>query len=313
MKKLLALITSLSLLLSVVGIAVAKDGSAPKLPNHHDRSTDSFSHPLGEKQASLKATAQELAVTGQKTPRGDNHVVKVAKGQFAELALTGTDAIWTVTGEFADLDHNQIAEPDRTVDNTTKWEPDFNRAYYLDMLFDTDPGQNSMSNYYLEQSSGAYTVTGDVTDWVKVPQTGAYYGSNDKSDAYAWLFIRDELTAWVAAQHNAGMTDADIADYLAQFDVWDRYDYNGNGNFNEPDGYIDHFQTIHSGEGEEAGGGVLGSDAIWSHRWYAFYYNEGITGPDFNKLGGIQIPGTNLWVGDYTIEPENGGVGVFSH
>ncbi len=313
MKKLLALITSLSLLLSVVGIAVARNGSAPKLPNHHERSTDSFSHPLGEKQASLKQTAQAMAVQGEKTPRGDNHVVKVAKGQFVELAQTGTDHIWTVTGEFADLDHNQIAEPDRTVDNTTKWEPDFSRDYYLDMLFDTRAGENSMSNYYLEQSSGAYTVTGDVTDWVKVSRDAAFYGSNDKSDAYAWLFIQDELSAWVAAQHNAGKTDADIADYLAQFDVWDRYDYNGNGNFNEPDGYIDHFQTIHSGEGEEAGGGVLGTDAIWSHRWYAFYYNEGVTGPGFNKLGGIQIPGTNLWVGDYTIEPENGGVGVFSH
>ena len=57
--------------------------------------------------------------------------------------------------------------------------------------------------------------------------------------------------------------------YLAQFDKWDRYDYDGDGNFNEPDGYIDHFQAIHAGEGEETGGGAQGTDAIWSHRWYA--------------------------------------------
>ncbi|HET7665918.1 MAG TPA: immune inhibitor A domain-containing protein, partial [Mycobacterium sp.] len=143
-----------------MGVAVAKNGTAPKLPNRHERGSDTFSHPLGEKQASLKQAAQEMAVTGEKRPRGDNHVVKVAKGQFVELAQTGTDHIWTVTGEFADLDHNQIPEPDRTVDNTTKWEPNFSRDYYLDMLFDTGRGQNSMANYYLEQSSGAYTVTG---------------------------------------------------------------------------------------------------------------------------------------------------------
>ncbi len=310
MKKLLALVTSLSLLLTVVGTAAAK---APTSSANSAPKSDNLPNPLAEKQAALRATGQEKVAKGQATAKGDNKVVKIAPGQYVELAQTGTDSIFTVLGQFSDLAHNQIAQPDRTVDNTTKWEPDFNQAYYKDMLFDTGKGQNSMANYYLEQSSGRYSVTGDVTDWVSVPQTGAYYGSNAKCDSYAWVFIRDQMTAWVAAQHNAGKTDAQIADYLSQFDVWDRYDYNGNGIYNEPDGYIDHFQSIHSGEGEEAGGGVLGSDAIWSHRWYAFYNYIGVTGPANNQLGGIQIPGTNLWIGDYTIEPENGGVGVFCH
>jgi immune inhibitor A len=311
LKKLLALITSLTLLLSVAGTAAAK---TPELPNTQSRNTDNLKNPLAEKQAALKATAREKVAKGEATPKGDNKVVKVAPGQYVQLAFTGSDSIFTVLGEFSDLAHNQIAEPDRSVDNTTKWEPDFSPTYYKDMLFDQTSGDNSMANYYLEQSSGRYTVEGDVTDWVQVPQTGAYYGSNTKSDAYAWVFIRDELTAWVQAQHDAGKTDAEIADYLSQFDQWDRYDNDGDGIVNEPDGYIDHFQTIHSGEGEEAGGGVLGDDAIWSHRWYAFYGDIGATGPSPDYLlGGIQIPGTNYWIGDYTIEPENGGVGVFSH
>jgi immune inhibitor A len=310
LKKLVALIASLSLLLSMAGIASAK---TPSLPNSHSRNTDNFKNPLAEKQAALKATAREKVTKGELKPTGDNHVVKIAPGQYVELAQDDSDSIFTVLGQFSDLEHNQIAEPDRSVDNTTIWEPDFSQDYYKDLLFSQDKGANSMANFYLEQSSGRYTVDGDVTDWVSVPQTGAYYGSNTKSDAYAWLFIRDQMAAWVKAQHDAGKTDADIAAYLAQFDQWDRYDYNGNGIFDEPDGYIDHFQSIHSGEGEEAGGGALGSDAIWSHRWYAFYYNQGVTGPSFNKLGGIQIPGTDLWIGDYTIEPENGGVGVFAH
>ena len=46
----------------------------------------------------------------------------------------------------------------------------------------------------------------------------------------------------ITAQIAAGKTPAEIDAYLSQFDVWDRYDYDGDGNFNEPDGYIDHFQ-----------------------------------------------------------------------
>ena len=52
-------------------------------------------------------------------------------------------------------------------------------------------------------------------------------------------------------------------------DTQDRYDCDGDGNFDEADGYVDHFQLVHAGEGEEAGGGAQGEDAIWSHRWYA--------------------------------------------
>ena len=273
--------------------------------------THDFSSPLSDKQRALHKQALEQQAKG-KIATGAK-VAKMAKGQFVELTREGEDAIWTVLGEFSDLSHNQIAQPDRSQNNTTIWSADFSQPYYQNLLFSDTAGANSMRNYYKEQSSGRYAVNGDVTDWTQVPETGAYYGSNNESDAYAWLFVRDSVNAWYADQKAAGKSDAQIADYLARFDVWDRYDYDGDGNFNEPDGYIDHFQSIHSGEGEEAGGGTLGDDAIWSHRWYAFYNNIGSTGPGFNKLGGIKIGDSNLWIGDYTIEPENGGVGVFTH
>ena len=68
-----------------------------------------------------------------------------------------------------------MPEPDRTVDNTTIWVPDFSRDYYMDMLFAEGPGVNSMRNYYIEQSSNRYTVHGDVTDWIPVPGAAATY------------------------------------------------------------------------------------------------------------------------------------------
>lgn len=313
MRKLIVLLSILALLMSLgASAAVArKPSGAPA--QRADRS-DSFDHPLGVKQADLKESAMEMVAKGERRARGDNKVVNVAPGQSVELAFQGSDSIFTVLGEFSDLAHNEIPQPDRSVDNTTIWEPDFNEAYYDDLLYSKAPGANTLANYYLEQSSGRYTVEGDATDWVPVPQTGAYYGSNDKSDAYAWLFVRDSVNAWYDAKVDAGWTAQDFADYLAQFDVWDRYDNDGDEIFDEPDGYIDHFQSIHSGEGEEAGGGVLGGDAIWSHRWYAFFGNIGVTGPSPDYLlGGIEIGDTNVWIGDYTIEPENGGVGVFAH
>ena len=47
---------------------------------------------------------------------------------------------------------NQIPEPDRTVDNTTIWTPDFTPDYYENLLFSEAPGAVSMRNFYIEQS-----------------------------------------------------------------------------------------------------------------------------------------------------------------
>ena len=56
--------------------------------------------------------------------------------EYVELEREGEDSIWTVIGEFGTQIHpvtggtpgplhNQIPEPDRSVDNATIWRPDF--------------------------------------------------------------------------------------------------------------------------------------------------------------------------------------------
>ena len=288
--------------------------------------TDAPSHPLGDKQDALREQGFAQKVNG----KTDGPVAEVAKGQFVELEREGEDSIWTVIGQFGAQDsplgilqsgvpgpvRNQIPEPDRTVDNTTIWAPDFTPEYYEDMLFSDTLGDVSMRNFYIEQSSNRYTVNGDVTDWVSVPYNAAHYGRDYCGSivcAQTWRFVDDSIDAWYDARKDAGMTDTDIAAYLAQFDVWDRYDMDGDGNFNEPDGYIDHFQAVHAGEGQETGGGAQGSDAIWSHRWYAYYTATGPDGIGPSGFGGVEVGDTGFWIGDYTVEPENGGVGVFAH
>ncbi len=265
---------------------------------------DNKPDPLTTQQLELKAKGLEAKLEGK--THGPTH--EVASGQYVQLEREGEGVLWTVLGEFADLAHNTLPEPDRAVDNTSIWVSDFNRDYYMDMLFDDAPGATSMRNYYIEQSSNRYTVHGDVTDWIPVPNNAAYY--DDNPDSNVWNFLQDSINGWYDAQVAAGKTVAEINAYLSQFDVWDRYDYNGNGNFDEPDGYIDTFQSVHSGLGEEEGGAPW---TIWSHSWYAHYELQGIAGPAFNMLGGIQVGGSDYWVGKYTIQPEDGGVGVFSH
>ena len=309
---------------AAAGAKPSKAGDLP-IPNMGGN-TDDLPHPLGDQQRALKAQALEASLNGKAF--GKTH--EVARGQFVELEREGEDPIWTVLGEFGDEEspfgilqggaagpqRNQIPEPDRSVDNTTIWVPDFSQEYYSDLLFSEAPGANSMRNFYIEQSSNRYTVNGHVTDWVQVPYRAAHYGRDYCGSivcSTTWWFIQDAVNAWAST-----MTTEEVNDYLSQFDVWDRYDQDGDGNFDEPDGYIDHFQAVHAGEGQEAGGGAYGSDAIWSHRWYVQLTPIGGGGPTLDdgtvvSFGGTQIGDSKYWIGDYTIEPENGGVGVFAH
>jgi immune inhibitor A len=289
--------------------------------------SDNRPGPKSAEQAEKRAKALALLDNGKATLKqraGGGATVSLSSkpGDVVEFPVNRTDKIFTVLAEFGTEGagryglepgplHNEIPKPDRSVDNSTYWESDFNRAHY-DTLF--NGSGESFKDYYSKLSSGKYQVDTTVTDWVKVPGNASSYGDNAVEDAGgAWDFVGDSVDAWYASQ-TADKTDDEINAYLAQFDVWDRYDFNENGNFNEPDGYLDHFQAVHAGEGEEAGGG---GDAIWSHRWYVNSTDYGTTGPVVggvqNLYGGTRIGNSNYYVGDYTVEPENGGLGVFAH
>ncbi len=301
------IVAMLTLCLAAVAANAPTADQEPSLAGKIDDRPD----PLSNEQRVRRQSALEVQLSGKGNAYGKIH--EVARGQYVELEREGEDPVWTVLGEFSDFSHNSIAEPDRSVDNTTIWKQDFNQAYYLDMLFTEGPGANSMRSYYIEQSSNRYAVYGDVTDWVTVPGPAASY-DDDLGGPAVWQFLIDSIDGWYGAQIAAGMTPAEIDAYLSQFDVWDRYDWDGDGNFDEPDGYIDHMQFVHAGEGNEAGGGALGDDAIWSHSWFAYYNLIGSAGPSPDYLvGGVQIGGSSYWVNKYTIQPENGGVGVFAH
>ncbi|MEV4498782.1 immune inhibitor A domain-containing protein [Micromonospora arborensis] len=287
--------------------------------------------PKADQQREIRkqAIADLLSGKAKLENRHGSKVIKI-KDRFVEYQQPPkVDPIFTMLVNFGDKTDpraggaagptvGQIQEPDRnwdggaTDDNTTSWSSNYDRQHYLDTFYGS--GGESMRDFYLKQSGGRYTVGGDVSDWVTVPFNEARYGSNaiPESDG-SWNFIKDSATSWYDSQIGLGKTPEQIKQYLSQFDIWDRYDFDGDGDFNEPDGYIDHFQAVHAGKGEEAGGGAEGEDAIWSHRWGAFTDLTGKAGPAGNLAGGVQIGDTGLWIRDYTTEPENGGLGVFAH
>ncbi|MER7934974.1 MULTISPECIES: immune inhibitor A domain-containing protein [unclassified Streptomyces] len=318
-------------------VAQAATKPATHTVDRKDPSTKQDEHdldgPLSKTQEAQRQEALDQVISGkaQVKDRDGSKVVqlkgKKGDSKYVELGREKTDKIFTILVEFGDQTdpryggtvgplHNQIAKPDRTKDNSTAWQKDYNQAHFQDLYFGTGKKTESLKKYYEKQSSGRYSVQGEVTDWVKVPYNEARYGNNacgSTTCSSVWNLVRDGLNSWVAGQKAAGESDAAIKADLAQYDQWDRYDYDGDGNFNEPDGYVDHFQIVHAGEDESAGGGAQGTDAIWAHRWYAFGTDAGATGPANNKLGGTQVGDTGVWVGDYTMQPENGGLGVYAH
>ena len=298
-------------------------------------------HPLAAKQEALRAKALEKVLKGEAK---HDKVVQVAKGQYVDLKREGTDRVFAIIVEFGNLQyetatdkrflgfpsdgsaqrvngplHNEIPQPDRSVDNSTLWKADYSSAHYKDMYF------NRMKAYFERQSSNRYSVEGDVQGWVKVPYNQALYGRDYCGGivcSSTKALVRDAMAVWVQQELASGKSAQQVADYLKTFDNYDRYDLDGDGNFNEPDTFIDHMQIVHAGGDQAAGDPLYGSDAIWSHRWYAnlqLHPSNIITGFNIGSRGGAfqstLVPNnpTGVWVGDYTIQPENGGLGVFAH
>ena len=229
------------------------------------------------------STVVKIGKKGQTGKGGDTKTKQARVDQYVELSREKTDKIFVVLAEFGnerhpsypdqDTDPNtpgpdhastgrcttQIPAPDRTEDNSTVWQPDYSQPALRGHVLRRPARAESLKTYYEKQSSGRYSVDGQVTDWVKVPYNEARYG---RSNGYpcagnvcsnTWYLIQDAINPWVADQQAAGQTDAQIKADLASYDQWDRYDYDGDGDFNEPDGYIDHFQIVHAG-GDQADG-----------------------------------------------------------
>ena len=212
------------------------------------------------------------------------------------------DKILAILIEFPDYPANHV-----TPGETSNYYEDYTPAHYQNMLFGPGgyAGSNgkqliSMVQFYNQQSGGSYTQIGDVAGWYKAKHPAAFYGAQQGSsnDINARALVREALVA----------AAADPKINLADYDLEDRYDLDGDGNYREADGLVDHIMIFHSAVGQEAGGGNLGSDAIWSHRW-----NLGRVFAIEGTQASVPTWGGFMAAYDYTIQPIDAAAGVAAH
>ena len=157
-------------------------------------------------------------------------------------------------------------------------------SHFQSLLFSqgTHP-TGSMRDYYMENSYGQFSLDGYVTAWLRMPETYAYYVNNLRGlgiyPQNAQKLVADALVA---------------ADPYVDFSQYDNDGPDGIPHSGDDDGYVDALFVVHAGPGYEETGDP--SD-IHSHQWVTRTV--------------ILVDGVYAY--KYSMEPENGRIGVFCH
>lgn len=212
--------------------------------------------------------------------------------------------------------HNQIPRPLSAADASgdSIWTEDFSPAYYSNIVFGSgwnfnftredssvvkaDHTGQSVRQYYLDLSSGAYDIEGEVVGWVQVTNSTWWYGA----DGVPGRRSGANSAASHGAIPGAGSSRSLVIDALLAVKAaypafnWARFD-------TDDDGVIDRLWIIHAGFGEEDDPILLnrttyGEGALWSHSWSLATPYE-------------IVPGISASA--YIMMPENSGIGVLAH
>ncbi|MFH1823856.1 MAG: M6 family metalloprotease domain-containing protein [Candidatus Firestonebacteria bacterium] len=155
------------------------------------------------------------------------------------------------------------------------------KSHYEDLLFSLGTySTGSMRDYYTETSysqldvQGSVSGTGVTAGWYRAPQTYAYYTYNNYG-------------LYGAYPHNAQRLTEDTVNLANPYVNFAEYD-------NDGDTYVDALFIVHAGVGAET---TEDPDDIWSHAW--------------QTSSVMNVDGVKVF--DYSMEPEDGKIGVFSH
>jgi immune inhibitor A len=249
--------------LLAVGLALSLAAAAAAMPLAPDLVERLRTEGKLAEEAALEQDARSLGVNNL----GENKVYQVEPGK--QLLSTARQAI-VILVDFSD----NVAD-----------EETYPASHYTDLLFSvgTYP-TGSMRDYYLENSYGNFTVTGQATDWLRMPQTYAYY-------------VYGQRGIYGPYPHNCQKMVEDAvgaADPYVDFSQYDNDGPDGIPDSGDDDGYVDALFVIHAGRGYEQTGDP---NDIHSHAW-STYYDVAVDG---------------VYVSSYSTEPEDGKIGVFSH
>ncbi|MBD2682911.1 MULTISPECIES: M6 family metalloprotease domain-containing protein [Nostoc] len=155
-----------------------------------------------------------------------------------------------------------------------------NQKHYADMLFSSsNDGTVSLKDFYWEASYHKLTVTGEVSG-----QGGATNGWYRAPRPYSYYTNNDFGTGFYPQNSQKLVEDlVDLADPFVNFANYD----------NDGDGIVDALFIVHAGSGAEVTGD---KNNIWSHKW---------------EISPKTVDGVK--VQSYSIEPEDGKIGVFCH
>jgi immune inhibitor A len=202
--------------------------------------------------------------------------------------------------------HNQIPAPGPR-DNNTIWYVDATPALYNELYFGVGPNAgvivhhpnlgtvdlrgNTMANYYLEQSEGTFVPKGEVyPNWLQAAHSEGWYGADNCTGSNHNVLAPDLVREAVDA------VNADNPSFAWQ-------DFDGDAN-----GIVDNFTVIHAGMGQEGGGGLQGDFSIWSHA-SAIDFPAGKLACTGGSAG---CPDRDIYVREYSMDPENIDVGVIA-
>ena len=157
-------------------------------------------------------------------------------------------------------------------------------THYEDLLFSVGTyATGSMRDYYLENSYGNFDVTGEISGWHRMPQDYSYYVDGQRG--------------FGSYPHNAQKLTEDAiaaADPYVDFSQYDNDGPDGIPNSMDDDGHVDALFVVHAGRGYESTGNL---NHIHSHAWVT-------SSP-------VSVDGVLAY--RYSMEPEDGEIGVFCH
>jgi immune inhibitor A len=147
-------------------------------------------------------------------------------------------------------------------------------AHFEELLFSQGSySTGSMRDYYREVSYGQLNLIGDVFGWYRAPEPYAYYTNHE----HGFGLYPQNVHRLVEDVVQLAGADANFSDY----DL-------------DNDGFVDAPIIVHAGLGAEA---TLDPDHIWSHRSELMFPMT---------VSGVKVKG-------YTMQPEDGKIGVFCH
>jgi len=190
--------------------------------------------------------------------------------------------------------------------------------------------KDSLTQFFLHESLGTFSVSGELSPVVTLNGTLANYGeamANGKSDKDARGLVKEAI---VKIMESKG-----TGDWWNQFDLWDLSDYDSDDHFYEPDGFLDAVVLIYAGKSQASCQRSFDADStrpatadvpagprhdsavecfnrLWPHRWSIsigsddpLYTPVGplVEGNQRPSMNGLKINDT-LYALDYNMQSE---------